>query len=181
MGSLRSLRKNCEPTEVNPSPLDQELLHAVLWGTSHEVITLLARGADPNAKNRRGTTALSEAVLGGRVEIAKCLMEYGAYINQKSRDGSTPLMVAGLHGGREERVIAFLLNRGAAIDAVDRDGFTALSRAIQGCRYARATVLIERGANIHIKDRAGKTALDHLKGVRGTEAGALRRLLKSHA
>ena len=58
---------------------------------------------------------------------------------------------------------------------------TALSRAVQGSRYARATFLIEKGANVHIKDRAAKAPLDHLKGVRGTEAGALRRLLKSHA
>jgi ankyrin repeat protein len=180
MGSLRSLRKT-DPTEVKPNPLDEELLRAVSWGTWHEVITLLARRADPNAKNRWGTTALSEAVRRGRIEIAKCLMEHGAHINRKCRDGSTPLMVAGLHGGREERVIAFLLNRGAAIDAVDRDGFTALSRAIQGCLYARATCLIERGASVHIKDRTGKTAPDYLKGVRGTEASALRRLLKRHA
>ena len=90
-------------------------------------------------------------------------------------------MVAGLLGGREEQVIVFLLNRGAAINAVDRDGSTALVRAIHGCRYARATFLIERGASVHIKDRTGKTALDHLKGAKGTEASALRRLLKKYA
>lgn len=142
------------------------------------MITLLARGADPNAKNRRGTTALSETVRRGRIEIAKCLIEYGANVNKRNLDGSTALMVTGLHGGREDRVIAFLLNRGAAIDAVDRDGLTTLSRAIQGRHYARATFLIERGASVHIKDRAGKTALDYLKGTRGTEASALRKLLK---
>jgi ankyrin repeat protein len=180
MGSLRSLRQP-DPTEVKPNPLDEKLLQAVSWSTWHEVITLLARGADPNAKNRRGTTALSEAVRRGRIEIGKSLIEHGAYVNKRNLDGSTPLMIAGLFGGREEEVIRFLLNRGAAIDAVDRDGFTALSRAIQGRHYARATFLIERGASVHIKDRAGKTPLDHLKGVKGTEPSTLRKLLKKHA
>ena len=181
MGSLRSLRLNREANESKPNPLDEELLRAVLWGTWQEVNRLLARGSDLHAKTRWGASALSEAVRRGRIEIAKRLIEHGANINKKDRNGSTPLMGAGLLRGREEQVIVFLLNRGAAINAVDRAGSTAVIRAIHGCRYARAGFLIQKGADVHIRDKSGKSALDHLKGHAGKEAGELRRLLKKYA
>ena len=173
---IRGAEKNAT---AQIAPLDEELLRAVLWGTWQEVTRLLAGGSVPHAKTRLGASALSEAIR-GKIEIAKRLIEHGANINKKDRYGSTLLMVAGLLRGREERAIVFLLNRGAAINAVDRDGSTAVIRAIHGCRYARAGFLIEKGADVHIRDKSGKSALDHLKGHAGKEAGALRRLLKKY-
>jgi len=52
-----------------------------------------------------------------------------------------------------------LLDRGAAIDAKDREGATALSRAAQAGKTAVAALLIDRGANLNARAVDGSTPL----------------------
>jgi uncharacterized protein len=52
-----------------------------------------------------------------------------------------------------------LLDRGAAIDAKDREGATALGRAAQAGKIAVAALLLDRGANVNTRAVDGSTPL----------------------
>jgi Ankyrin repeats (3 copies) len=52
---------------------------------------LVAHGADVNAANREGTTAIFECVIKGRVKLARFLMEHGANPTIKDQSGTSAL------------------------------------------------------------------------------------------
>ncbi len=52
---------------------------------------LVAHGADVNAANREGTTAIFECVIKGRVKLARFLMQHGADPTIKDRSGTSAL------------------------------------------------------------------------------------------
>ena len=66
---------------------------AVFYGYEDIVKQLLIFGANPNIKNRHGSTALHEAATHIResVEIVEDLLRYGANINAQNKNGQTPL------------------------------------------------------------------------------------------
>jgi len=70
------------------------------------------------------------------------------------------------------------LNRGADIDAVNRDGCTALMIALHYYHFPKAELLVERGADIRIRNRLGKTAYDLIKHVKLPETLILIQLLE---
>ncbi|PNH04128.1 Ankyrin repeat domain-containing protein 17 [Tetrabaena socialis] len=81
---------------------------------------LLAAGADVNAKNTDGYTALMIACLKGNGEVANVLLAAGADTNAKSTDGKTALMAACLEGHGE--VAKALVAAGADINARNAGG-----------------------------------------------------------
>ena len=58
-----------------------------------------------------------------------------------------------------EREARALLDRGAAVDAKDREGATALERAAQAGKLGVATLLIDRGADVNARAVNGSTPL----------------------
>ncbi|KAG1364051.1 ankyrin repeat domain-containing protein EMB506, chloroplastic [Cocos nucifera] len=54
-----------------------------------------------------------------------------------------------------------LLELGIDIDSVDKDGFTALHKAVIGKKEAVISHLLRKGANPHIRDRDGATSLHY--------------------
>ncbi len=86
------------------------LMVATLESDVASMTLLLDNGADPNARNDAGATALMWAV----TDVAKTrlLLTHGANVNARSDDGRTALIVAsGLHGAAD--VVALLLEKGA--------------------------------------------------------------------
>ena len=77
------------------------LMSADLFGDAAVVKLLLDRGADPNATNKAGATALMWAI--PELTKVKLLVARGANVNARSADlGRTPLLVAAgisKHGG----------------------------------------------------------------------------------
>jgi len=103
-------------------------------------------------------------------EEMEMVLAAGGDINccRDSNDG-TPLMHAAFLKQLES--VRLLLDLGADVNLQDRDGRTALNRAILGCNDKKRSLpvvelLLQRGADPTIKDREGKTPLAsvHLDG-----------------
>jgi uncharacterized protein len=120
---------------------------------------------DVNAKDGNGGTALTEAVINGHYENAQALLAAGASIDvQVSMAGYTPLTLAAMRG--DERMIALLLDAGAAVNDGDASGTTPLMWAA----YAAETnpseavdLLLRAGADTKAENRKGETALSLAK------------------
>ncbi|XP_020673556.1 ankyrin repeat domain-containing protein EMB506, chloroplastic isoform X2 [Dendrobium catenatum] len=61
-----------------------------------------------------------------------------------------------------------LLERGCDIDSIDKDGYTALHKAVIGKKEAVISHLLRKGANPLVRDRCGATALHY-----AVQAGAM--------
>jgi ankyrin repeat protein len=87
------------------------------------ILMCLARGADINARNANGDTALHTAVSGrGSEAVIELLIEKGADLHARNARGQTPLDIAqaGRRDGRDLTSVAMLLRqRGAASDGAD--------------------------------------------------------------
>ena len=95
-------------------------------GSVARIRDLIACGADVNARNHKGQTALHCAAKAGFVAIVSLLLDHGAEVDLKDREGQTPLMTASRStiknrdGLRE--VIRILASAGANPDSADRRG-----------------------------------------------------------
>jgi ankyrin repeat protein len=88
------------------------LMVAALFGDARTVRRLLDEGADPNARNDAGATALLWAV--DDVEKTRALLARGANPNVRSEDGRTPLSLAASRFGAGD-VVTALLDAGASL------------------------------------------------------------------
>ena len=77
-----------------PPPSDQDTINAAKNGNTADVQALLGKGANPNAKESDGWTALMWAAARGQLEVVLLLLENGAEIDAKDNDGYTALMHA---------------------------------------------------------------------------------------
>ena len=98
--------------------LNEHLLAAATNGKLEEVRSLVQQGANVNAKNSRGYTALHFACKREKRELIEFLVGQGADVNAKTLDGKTPLHVLYYNGsdptvGRKKALIQFLQQHGA--------------------------------------------------------------------
>jgi len=120
---------------------------------------LLKEGADVNAAQGDGMTALHWAALNGDGELASMLLYAGANVGAKTRlGGYTPLHLAAQVG--HASVIAPLVAAGAPVTAVTATGATALMQAAHSGSADSVRILLENGADPNLKETAnGQTAL----------------------
>lgn len=128
---------------------------------------LLKFGADPNVKNSLGQTILELAILWCLPETVKLLLMNGADPNIRSQKGLTPLMKATIFGIQDARpmqdklkIMIYLLDSGAEIDAQTPEGKTALMYAVGNARIEVVELLVSSGASLDITDNQGNQARD---------------------
>ena len=71
----------------------------------------------------------------------------------------TPLHVAAMHS-QDDEVITLLLQAGPDVNAIDKDGCTALHWAAQKGRSLAVEAMLAAGADIAMKNRRGATTAD---------------------
>ena len=139
--------------------MDAALHKAASAGHAEIVKVLLFAGANPNAANRNGWTALMGVGL-KHPEVIKILLVAGANPNLADSDGLTILMRAALEG--DSNVVRILLT--ADVDMEEEDGYyggTALILAATKGRVEATKMLLSAGANLSAVNRDGWTALMH--------------------
>ncbi len=119
---------------------------------------MIASGADVNAPEADGTSALLWAAYQQAPEIVSVLLQAGANPNTANRFGMTPLLQASRYG--DVATIDLLLKGGADLSAATRDGETPLMAAARAGSVDAVKLLIEHGADVNAQEaRWDQTAL----------------------
>ncbi len=161
------------PISSRPTPLHR----AAEEGDIEQVQSLLASGADVNARTTGDWTPLHFAVGKGHGEIVALLLHHGAALNARDTGGNTPLDVAiwSEHPDLAERLIA----EGAEVKTENDLGETPLHEAADAGYDDIVELLITRGADVKAANAWNGTPLNcaasggHLQVARLlVEAGA---------
>ena len=129
---------------------------------------LIDRGADVNAQNAFGSTALMWSV--SDPAKVRLLLDHGAQVNTAARSGRTALIIAAFTNPSAE-VVRLLLAKGAKVDVMDQRHVTPLNAATFGNDTATVRLLLDAGADIDTPDTfIGLTPLMNAAGNRNVEA-----------
>ena len=121
------------------------------------VRTLLKGGADVNATQVDGTTALHWTAYHDDAETAALLVKAGANVNAANRYGVPPLALACTNGNAA--VVRLLLDAGADANATVKGDETVLMMAARSGSVDAVKALLVRGAKHDTRERRGQTAL----------------------
>jgi ankyrin repeat protein len=147
--------------DVNsPGPDGQVALATALRLEHDHVIEALLRAPALNVDqaNLYGETPLMYVALKGRLDWAQRLVRRGAAVR---KPGWTPLHYAAT--GPEPRMVTFLLDAGADIDALSPQGTTALMLAARHGDERTVSLLLERGADPALTNPEGAIAADYAR------------------
>ena len=111
--------------QADPPPADLHRLVAA--GDIDGLKAALAKGADANARDGKGWTALMHAADKGQALLIPLLLKAGADPNSRLADGATVLFIAAVHG--HEEIVTELLNGGADPSIKGPQGKTAATVA----------------------------------------------------
>jgi uncharacterized protein len=138
---------------------DLTVADAAMKGDREAVRALLKQGADVNAVQGDGMTALHWAALKGDAELANMLLIAGGNARARTRFGGyTPLHVAAEYG--HAAVVKTLVGSGADVAATTTVGTTALMLAAGAGNTEAITALLDAGADVNAKEvERGHTAL----------------------
>ena len=142
-----------------PGP-DSPVADAAMRGDVAAVRELLAGGADVNAAQGDGMTALHWAAEYGDAELARMLLHAGAAVAPATRIGSyAPLHIAA-RNGHTSMAVLLLEAGGDATAAAPGTGATPLHLAAVAGAAELVVALIERGADIDAREAGwGQTPL----------------------
>jgi ankyrin repeat protein len=138
------------------------LMYAAAFGSLDSLKLLQSAGADVNAQNAFGATALMCSVT-ERAKV-RLLLEQGADVNARSSTGRTALLLAALHNGSDD-VVDLLLAKGADMRAQDNRGLTFLLAASAACNSRQVRIAVDQGLNVNANDASlGFTPLMNAAG-----------------
>lgn len=136
--------------------LDNELFKAIGEKEAGDVRKLLKAGANPNASEEKGRTALMHAGDKDDSDVVEALIKAGANVKAVDAEGRTPLMYS-----KSVDVVKLMVKAGADVNARDKEGNTVLISLIKS-KNANAEMveaLIAAGHDVTVKNKQGLTAL----------------------
>jgi serine/threonine-protein phosphatase 6 regulatory ankyrin repeat subunit B len=150
--------------------LEAQLRGAACDGDIKEVTNFLKRGADVNATDGLGNSALifveacrrHDDLTQSRVQLVELLIAKGAAVDHQDDDGANALMYAARNG--DAQAVNALLRNGASVNIADNDGETALMKAAaSSCTEETVRALLSAGADLTARDHKGRNALDSFR------------------
>uniref|UniRef100_A0A8C8HPS5 Ankyrin 2 n=1 Tax=Oncorhynchus tshawytscha TaxID=74940 RepID=A0A8C8HPS5_ONCTS len=143
-------------------------------------VVLLQYGAETNILTKQGVTPLHLASQEGHADMAALLMEKGTQVNVPTKSGLTPLhlaaqedkvavvclpytlgytpLIVACHYGNA-KMVNFLLQNGASVNAKTKNGYTPLHQAAQQGNTHIINLLLQNGAKPNNITANGNTAL----------------------
>ena len=122
------------------------------------VQAIIDHGVDVNAVNNTGQTPLWLACCDGQVDFVKILLDTGADTNIIDKYGDSCLHAA-MHGHCSTEVIQKILDHGAHVNAVNKDGATPLLLACSTAQTEAVKLLLGAMADPNIAYADGDTSL----------------------
>ncbi len=165
---------------AGPAAADDLLLvRAVKAGDPPAALrSLLAEGADVNAAEADGATALAWASHRDNLEVADLLIRAGADVNAANDYGVTPLALA--CGNRSASMAETLLEAGADPNVTQWTGETPLIVCARTGAVEAVKALLSRGADVDMKEsQQGQTAL--MRAAAGRHPEVVRALVEHEA
>ena len=152
------LATGCAKDQAGTAPL----IRAAWDGDAKQVNALLGKGADINARDSGGMTALMASTWSssgrGDVEIAKVLIAQGADVDAANQHGRTALHE--VTGSGNGQFVNLLLAHGANVNAQTVTGQTPLMEAALNGRTDIVKTLLRNSANPNAQETtSGYTAL----------------------
>jgi ankyrin repeat protein len=140
--------------QADQGTLDKMLLDAIRNGERKQVQHLLGQGANANARDEGGDTALMRAALYADVEMMRILIARGADVRLRGQDGTAPL----LRTTHDLDKMRLLLDHGALVE----DFALVAAASVPGSRAALELLLAHGG-----RGRAGEPAYTALMAASG--------------
>ena len=157
--AVRLLLKSKADPDIADADGDAGLHAATAADCSKETLQeVIDFGADMNAVNKRGRTALLLSCVYRQTDSVKILLKAGADPTIADEEGFSCLHAA-IDGRCSTAVLQALLHHGARIDAARKDGTNALLRACTTGQSESVRFLVEAGADVSITKRDGNTCL----------------------
>jgi ankyrin repeat protein len=117
---------------------------------------LLARGANPRARDDAGRSAMSYV---NHARGYRALIKAGLDPDEEDVGGTTPLARTLSRYDEETEIVAALVEGGANLRRRDEQGLTPLTRAAKDSSFERLRNLVLHKAVVDVPDGEGKTAL----------------------
>jgi ankyrin repeat protein/serine/threonine protein kinase len=179
-----------DPAHIQAKPplreVDADLIAAARTGSPELVQTLVEKGANVNAKDDTGRTALMWAANNGASDMVQFLLSKGAEVNAKDPTGKTALLwTTSRPLDRFTLVqtladtVQMLLTHGADAMVSDADGKTPLIWAALNGYDTIVRILLAKNASPDGQDKEGNTAL--LFAARNDRIDVVRLLLTKGA
>ncbi|MEO5565959.1 MAG: ankyrin repeat domain-containing protein, partial [Luteimonas sp.] len=146
-------------------------------GRPEAVMTLLANGADPRARDNEGNTPLHHAARSSDPGVAALLRDAAAELEVCNNDGLTPMGVACASGNW--RLARFLLERGAKAQSDEATPALIAAASVEEDDAAGVQLLLKHKARVDARDAHGRSALHEAAFAGHTEI--IQALLAAHA
>ena len=141
------------------SGITAALHEAAKAGDATRITSLIAQGADVNAWDRYGRTAVQRAAELGLADTIRTLIELGADLGARDRYGRTAVHEAS-GAGQGPEIVTILLEEGADVNASDHDGITPLHIAARWHDDPDMVARLARqGAEVNAVGKDGATPL----------------------
>ena len=146
--------------------MSDSLIQAAVEGDLARVRSLLASGADVNARDADGATVLMRAAHLGRLDVVRALVDAGADVNATDERGWGALAKAVYNADLDRGyadVVEVLIERGANVEAPIGYGIRPLMLAAGYGEIAVVEALLAGGADVLARNDGGLTALMMVK------------------
>ena len=155
---MRALSNKIKNMEIKDKSGNTPLIVAILSGQPTSAKFLISKGADINATNPKGQTALHFASFSKRPDLVDTLLNAKKInLNPTYGDGYTPLMLAVKQ--QDISIINLLLRNKANPNLKLKDGNTALHAAAAGQKADIIDALARAGAKLDAVNNGGYTPL----------------------
>lgn len=138
-GYVKPINMGSEKPVETEKPVNYDVISLAANGKLEDIREAINAGADVNAKDNKGATALIRASWEGNLELAELLLKHGADVNARNDDGCTALMFAAFDG--HPKIAEVLIAYGANKNLRDKNGSTAYDYV----RYVRKGSSVRKG------------------------------------